>query len=55
MSAPMPVPPDKSGPQGLESWMYGAIGIFVVVLAVIVDDEDSMLMRLIPPLENWSY
>ena len=35
MSAPMPVPPDESGPHGLESWMYGAIGIFVVVLAVI--------------------
>lgn len=34
MSAPMPVPAG-SGPRGLERWMYGAIGAFVVVLAVI--------------------
>ena len=35
MSAPVPVPPDGSGPRGLERWMYGAIGAFVVVLLVI--------------------
>ena len=35
MSAPLPVPPDESGPRGLERWMYGAIGAFVVVLVVI--------------------
>ena len=35
MTAPVPVPPGESGPRGLERWMYGAIGAFVVVLLVI--------------------
>ena len=35
MTAPVPVPPGESGPQGLQRWMYGAIGAFVAVLAVI--------------------
>ena len=35
MSAPMPVAPGESGPQGLQRWMYGAIAAFVVVLVVI--------------------
>ena len=35
MTAPVPVPSGESGPRGLERWMYGAIGAFVVVLLVI--------------------
>ena len=35
MTAPVPVSPGESGPQGLQRWMYGAIATFVIVLVVI--------------------